>query len=123
GGGVYTGTDGASPGTAEPGTEDLRYCILPAQKKLSTDHGTDGLQLCAGEKLYPKRKTQSEDHPAENRNSTMKELKDIWQEEEGSGRLLEEQLLSYLEGRLPPEAQHEVERFLADEGLESDALE
>jgi anti-sigma factor RsiW len=53
----------------------------------------------------------------------MKELKDIWQEEEGSGRLLEEQLLAYLEGRLPPEAQHEVERFLADEGLESDALE
>lgn len=45
----------------------------------------------------------------------------------GSGdknsRLSEERLLAYLEGRLSPEEQHEVELWLADEGMESDAVD
>lgn len=35
----------------------------------------------------------------------------------------EEQMLAYLEGRLAPEAARAVEEALADEGLESDAVE
>ncbi len=38
-------------------------------------------------------------------------------------RLKEDRLLAYLEGRLSPAEQHEVELWLADEGMESDAQE
>lgn len=38
-------------------------------------------------------------------------------------RLPEDKLLAYLEGRLTPEEQREVELFLAEEGMESDAIE
>ncbi|GAA4467049.1 hypothetical protein GCM10023093_22180 [Nemorincola caseinilytica] len=37
--------------------------------------------------------------------------------------LSEERLLAYLEGRLSPQEQHEVELWLADEGMESDAVD
>ena len=35
----------------------------------------------------------------------------------------EDRLMAYLEGKLPPEEQREIEKWLADEGMESDALE
>ncbi len=38
-------------------------------------------------------------------------------------RLTEDKMLSYLEGRLSPAEQHEVERWLSEEGMESDALD
>ncbi len=38
-------------------------------------------------------------------------------------KLSEEKLMAYLEGILTPAEQHEVEQWLADEGMESDALE
>ncbi|MBL7692227.1 MAG: hypothetical protein JNM41_11585 [Flavipsychrobacter sp.] len=38
-------------------------------------------------------------------------------------RLTEEKMLAYLEGRLSPAEQHEVERWLSEEGMESDAME
>ncbi len=38
-------------------------------------------------------------------------------------RLPEDKLLAYLEGKLSPAEQHEVEQWLADEGMESDAVE
>lgn len=41
----------------------------------------------------------------------------------GRQPLPEEKLLAYLEGRLSPAEQHEVEQWIADEGMESDALE
>jgi len=41
----------------------------------------------------------------------------------GKGNLPEDKLMQYLEGKLSPSAQHEVEQWLADEGMESDALE
>lgn len=41
----------------------------------------------------------------------------------GKGKLPEEQLMAYLEGKLSPEEQHEVEQWLSNEGMESDALE
>jgi len=41
----------------------------------------------------------------------------------GRQRLSEEKLLLYLDGKLPAAEQHEVEEWLADEGMESDALE
>ena len=41
----------------------------------------------------------------------------------GKQPLPEEKLLAYLEGKLSPEEQHEVEQWLADEGMESDALD
>jgi anti-sigma factor RsiW len=41
----------------------------------------------------------------------------------GRGQLPEDKLMAYLEGRLSPEEQHEVEEWLADEGMESDAME
>jgi anti-sigma factor RsiW len=40
-----------------------------------------------------------------------------------AARLKEEKLLAYLDGKLPPEEQHEVEAWLADEGMESDAVD
>ncbi|WP_276131820.1 hypothetical protein [Polluticoccus soli] len=39
------------------------------------------------------------------------------------GKLPEEMLQAYLEGKLGPEQQHEVEKWLAEEGMESDAVE
>jgi len=39
------------------------------------------------------------------------------------GKLTEEKLKAYLEGRLPADEQHEIERWLAEEGMESDAVE
>lgn len=51
----------------------------------------------------------------------MSEQKDIWSN--NKGRLPEDKLMAYLEGKLSPEEQHKVERWLAEEGMESDALE
>ncbi len=39
------------------------------------------------------------------------------------GKLPQEKLLAYLEGKLPPEEQREVEQWLSEEGMESDAME
>jgi anti-sigma factor RsiW len=52
----------------------------------------------------------------------MSELKNILNSGEGK-QPSEEKLLAYLEGRLSPEEQHEVELYLAEEGMESDAME
>jgi ferric-dicitrate binding protein FerR (iron transport regulator) len=41
----------------------------------------------------------------------------------GKGKLTEEKLNAYLEGRLTAKEQHEVEQWLADEGMEADAIE
>ena len=38
-------------------------------------------------------------------------------------RLPEDKLMAYLEGRLPAEEQHDVELWLSEEGMESDAIE
>lgn len=38
-------------------------------------------------------------------------------------KLSDERLMAYFEGKLSPAEQHEVEQWLADEGMESDALE
>lgn len=51
----------------------------------------------------------------------MSELNDILSD--NHGKLPEEKLIAYLEGRLSPEEQHEVEAWLAEEGMESDAVE
>ena len=48
-------------------------------------------------------------------------MRDIWKN--GEGRLPEDKLMAYLEGRLTPEEQHEVEAWLSAEGMEADALE
>ncbi len=42
---------------------------------------------------------------------------------EGRSPLSEDKLMAYLEGKLSPAERHEVEQWLADEGMESDALE
>ena len=44
-------------------------------------------------------------------------------EDGGKAKLSEERLMAYLDGKLSPGEQHEVEQWLADEGMESDALE
>lgn len=51
----------------------------------------------------------------------MSELNDILHN--GKGVLTEEKLNAYLEGKLSAQEQHEVEQWLADEGLEADAIE
>lgn len=51
----------------------------------------------------------------------MSELNDILNN--GKGKLTEEKLNAYFEGRLSSQEQHEVEQWLADEGLEADAIE
>ncbi|MBL7718913.1 MAG: hypothetical protein JNL72_08760 [Flavipsychrobacter sp.] len=52
----------------------------------------------------------------------MNELNDILSTG-GKGKLPEDKLLAYLEGKLGPEEQRQVEEWLSAEGLESDALE
>lgn len=51
----------------------------------------------------------------------MAELNDIWNS--GKGKLPEDKLMAYLEGRLSAQEQHEVEAWLAEEGMEADAVE
>ena len=51
----------------------------------------------------------------------MSDLNDILSN--GKGKLPEDKLMAYLEGKLSLEEQHEVEKWLAAEGMESDALE
>lgn len=51
----------------------------------------------------------------------MADEKDILKQEDG--KLPEDKLLAYFEGKLSPEEQHEVEHWLAQEGMEADALE
>ena len=41
----------------------------------------------------------------------------------GKDGLDQDKLMAYLEGKLPPGEQHEVEKWLSEEGMESDALE
>ena len=41
----------------------------------------------------------------------------------GKAKLSEDKLMAWLEGKLSPAEQHEVEQWLAEEGMESDALE
>jgi anti-sigma factor RsiW len=53
----------------------------------------------------------------------MSDYKDIWNADEDSQQLSEEQLMAYLEGRLPEEERHAIEALLSGEGMESDALE
>src|SRR4051812_9370208 len=38
-------------------------------------------------------------------------------------QLSDDKLMAWMEGRLSPEEQHQVEQWLAEEGMESDALE
>lgn len=54
----------------------------------------------------------------------------IWQDGEGQKPFTppgnppgEEQLYAWLNGELPPEEQHEMEQWLGQEGMESDAME
>jgi hypothetical protein len=52
----------------------------------------------------------------------MSELNDILNS--GNSKIpSEERLLAYLEGRLSPEEQREIELYLAEEGMESDAVD
>lgn len=51
----------------------------------------------------------------------MSGLEDILENERG--KVPEEKLMAYLAGALSPEEQHEVELWLAEEGMESDAIE
>ena len=51
----------------------------------------------------------------------MSDLNDILNN--GKGVITQEQLIAYLEGRLSAEERHDVELWLAEEGMESDALE
>lgn len=54
----------------------------------------------------------------------MSNQKDILSFEQGGrGKIPEDKLMAYLEGRLSPEEQYEVEEWLSVEGMESDALE
>ncbi len=52
----------------------------------------------------------------------MADIRDIWKNG-GAGKLPEDKLMAYLEGRLTRQEQHEVEAWLAAEGMEADALE
>jgi anti-sigma factor RsiW len=53
----------------------------------------------------------------------MSDYKDIWQDSDAEGTLSEEQLLAYIEGRLPEAERRAVEELLSKEGMESDAIE
>ena len=51
----------------------------------------------------------------------MSEARDIWSNNEG--RLPEDKLMAYLEGKLSAEEQHELEKNTMDDVFKSDALE
>ena len=51
----------------------------------------------------------------------MSDLNDILSN--NKGKLPEDKLMAYLEGRLSPEEQREIEKLLTEEGMEADALE
>ena len=51
----------------------------------------------------------------------MSKVPDIFSFEDG--RLPEEKLQAYLDGKLTVQEQHEVERWLSEQGMESDAVE
>lgn len=51
----------------------------------------------------------------------MSDANNIWQQNEGG--LSQQKLTDYLEGRLSAEEQREVEAYLAEEGMESDAID
>jgi anti-sigma factor RsiW len=51
----------------------------------------------------------------------MSDLNDIWNS--GKGKLPEDMLQAYLEGRLSAEEKRKVELWLSEEGMESDATE
>jgi len=54
----------------------------------------------------------------------MSDQKDILSFEQGGrGKIPDEKLLAYLEGTLSPEEQYEVEEWLSEDGMESDAME
>ena len=56
----------------------------------------------------------------------MSDINNILSQDPGNGgkkHLAEDKLIAYLEGKLSPSEQHEVELWLAEEGMESDALE
>lgn len=53
----------------------------------------------------------------------MSSYNDIFANNGGKGKLPEDKLIAYLEGKLSPQEQHEVEQWLAEEGPESDAIE
>ena len=54
----------------------------------------------------------------------MSDQKDILSfEQGGKGKIPDDKLMAYLEGRLSPEEQYEVEEWLSVDGMESDALE
>ena len=56
----------------------------------------------------------------------MSDIQSILSQEPGDAgkpKLSEEKIQAYLDGKLPPAGQHEVELWLAGEGMESDALE
>ena len=42
---------------------------------------------------------------------------------DGNKKLSEDMLMAYLEGKLSPREQHDVEIWLAEEGMDSDAME
>lgn len=47
----------------------------------------------------------------------------VFDDAAGKPELSESKLMAYLEGRLSAEEQHEVEQWLTEEGMESDAIE
>jgi anti-sigma factor RsiW len=51
----------------------------------------------------------------------MSKVHDIWPK--GSGRISEQQLLAYMEGTLSDDDRREVELWLSEEGMESDAYD
>ena len=54
----------------------------------------------------------------------MSDQKDILSfEQGGKGKIPDDKLMAYLEGRLSPEEQYEVEEWLSMDGMESDAVE
>jgi hypothetical protein len=52
----------------------------------------------------------------------MSDIKDIFSND-AQGDLSQDKLMAYLEGRLSPAEQREVENFLSQEGFEGDAIE
>jgi anti-sigma factor RsiW len=53
----------------------------------------------------------------------MNDFKNIWNEGASGGKLTDELLMAYLEGRLSEEERYEVEALLGEDSMESDALE
>src|SRR5690606_25169567 len=97
--------------------------VLSSEAKLPANYGADRLQFHAGKESYSEWQAEYETNfiRQKKKGQTMSASKK--NNPSGKKPLANQKIEDYLEGRLSPKEQWEIELWLSEEGLESDALE